>query len=580
MSNQTVWSDEGGEYQPEPGADQSADPGNVDPQQAGEVTANAEDTRPVNIEFNRDPFRRRIAIPHRGLLYKAYRAVKERFTPPPPTAEEAAEMSEAQRLKELGTVLRAEAQDAMLIMSNALARMGYCYRRITADGTIDVRKRVTFDFISMQEDAIWFHIDTRRLPFGVSLDDLKKEEVINDLSYSVGHRVGVRHDPEAGIWYIVERASGRMGIPSHVKLAEMWERMPQTATALTVPVGMTNNRKLIYDSIADWPHGLVAGSTQMGKSNMLNVILCTLIRRNSPDRLQLCLVDLKEGLEFSFYEGIPHLLPITDIAPKGIVYDRENVLPMLTWVIAEGRRRMRVIGDAGHKEISKYNAYRKGRQMPRMVVVIDEWADVRLSADGKQAEEMLVNAVQLLRAAGIHFIVCTQVPSKEVLSMRVRTNLSAKIAFSVADMAASMSILNNSDAFALGIPGRAVFRSRFQLVVQTPFISDEIVRETVKGATTGKFEDVAKRHDVTLEEMLSWGLYENAASLEFHELHKHFNPRGITQLEIKAMLQEAENKEYLIGSAMYRVVPGKGNRPRRLVAVTEDEGSNDGDKTS
>lgn len=537
----------------------------VDPSDPGEAAA-VGDSNNYKAELNHDPLRRRIRIPHRGLIHKLITMIK----PAELNAAERAALDEEERLKQLQQVLREEARDASIILSHSLARMGHCYKRISPDGEIKVKKFVTFDLVSLQEDALWFHVDMRRLPWGVSKNDLISQDVIDDLSCSIGRRVGVRHDASTGVWYIVERASGRMGIPTHVMLGEMWERMPQSATPLTVPMGMTNNRKLVYENLADGPHWLVAGGTGWGKSNFLNVILCTLLTRNTPEQLQLVLVDLKEGLEFSFYEGVPHLVKVPEISPKGILYDREKVLPMLDWVIAEGHRRMNLIRDAGHKEISKYNAHRQGpNKLPRMIMVIDEWADVRLSGQGKETEEKLSNAVQLLRAAGIHFIVCTQVPSKEVLSMRIRTNLPAKVAFNCPDMAASLSILGNTDAFAIGVLGRAIIRARMQLTVQVPYIPDELVKSTVLDVIKGKKVEVKRAHDVTLDEILDWALHINQADLSYRDVYKQFRDRGITEEELHTMLKETDGKDYIIGSDQYRVEPGAGKRPRRLVAVVE-----------
>lgn len=573
-SNTYVAYSHGGEAYSQEGEVNQSNLQPVNASDMGEAAPQAGDDRAYHAEMNRDPLRRRIVIPRRGLLYilqKLWKKYEAWLQPEELSKEELTAREEKARLKKLEKVLKDEAKDAAMILSHSLARMGFCYKRLTAEGEIKVKRYVTFDVVSLQEDAIWFHIDMRHLPYSVTKNDLIKQDVIDDLSVSVGRRVGVRHEAETGVWYIIERASGRMGIPSHVKLSEMWERMPQTATGLTVPIGMTNNRKLVYESIADFPHALVAGTTGGGKSNMLNVILCTLIRQNTPEKLQLVLVDLKAGLEFSFYEGIPHLLPIPEIAEKGIVYDREHVLPMLSWVIGEGRRRMGIIGASGHKDISKYNAHHRKAALPRMLVVIDEWADVRLSAHGKETEELLANAVQLLRAAGIHFIVCTQVPSKEVLSMRIRTNLPTKLAFNCPDMAASLSILGNTDAFGVGDAGRGVYRCRHQMIVQTPFISDETVRETVKAAREGQAVAISTKHDVTIQQIVEWGLQENQAILDNREVYKHFRERGITDMEIRSLLSGAEGKEFLIGAAMYRVEPGAGRRPRRLVASQEDE---------
>ncbi len=551
------------------------DGGMTDQVTGGEGTPAQPNTAGIIPLENMDPMRRRIANSRRRpfivkLVIKLVKWIAGKVKPDP-TPEEKAELEERKRRKALEKLLTREAKDCLVRLRNCLTRKGICYITRRSDGTSKRVIQVKFDLVLMEPNALYFRVNRHRLPFGVSYKQLTDEETCTDLSIAVGHKVTASWNEIAGVWYVVERATGIMGIPAHVNLNDMWTAIPASKDFLTIPVGYTNNSKPVYMSLDDMVHMLIAGTTGGGKSNFLNVVLCTLIRRNRPDKLKLLLVDLKGGLEFNYYEGIPHLVKDVPEAPGGIVYKRENVGPLLEWVIREGERRMGVLLHAGAKNIGEYNARRRKGIMPHMVVVIDEWADVKLGHGGKETETMLANSVQRMRAVGIHVIVCTQVPQREVLGTLIKANLPAKFAFSCADYQASMSILNNANATNLQPKGRCVVKFQSEITVQTPFIPKPIILQTIRGAITGSYEAVLGSHDVTEQEAMEWALENNNGWLSTDHLYAQFKSRGLTSQELRSWLQSWEGEVYLINSTLYTVIPGAGNRGRRLV-VYEAEG--------
>ena len=171
---------------------------------------------------------------------------------------------------------------------------------------------------------------------------------------------------------------------------------------------------------------VLIGPNAGGKSNLLNVILCTLIRRNPPESLKILMVDLKGGVELSFYEGIPHLITHIvetdddgnelEITRSGIIESRKMVPPMLRWVIKEGESRLSKMKRAGFKDIGSFNRHKpknSKNRLPHLMIVIDEWGDVSLDPGIKrEANTALANIAQRFRAAGVHVIACTQYPNK------------------------------------------------------------------------------------------------------------------------------------------------------------------------
>ncbi len=560
----------GGFAGPSAGTTEPRTNGQVRIEAAGQAnpTATEPAVSPV-VEANPDPMRRRIRSRRRPPWWLRWaRWLWARRPWRPLTEEEKRERTERKRRAALEKLLKSEAKQAIRLIQNALDRRGLSYRHRKSDGVLRRIDYVQFDVVALQPDALYLRVDTRRLPYGVGILDLVREEILTDLSLSIGRRVMAEYSERKGLWYIIERASGVRGIPKHVKFAEMLDHMPKTADPLTVPLGMTVNARRVYRSLADMPHLLIAGATDTGKSNMVNVILGTLIMRNGPDHLKMLLVDLKGGMEFSFYEGLPHLLAIDGVTDTGIVYDRDQVPEALAWLIAEGERRMALLKARGHKNIASYNRRRRpSDRLPRILLVVDEWADIKLARGvGHVAEDRLANIASRMRAVGIHVIIATQVPKREVISTIIKTNLPARMAFSVPTYTASQLIIDTGDARGLTPRGRFVYaKGASHLTIQAPYISDRLIREIVRGAIEGGGVPI-QAVDVTPEEIMEWAIDNLDGRLPVRTLFDAFRGR-ISQHMLRDWLAEWEGQEFTIRGRVYRVEPGEGSRPRRLVLV-------------
>lgn len=508
------------------------------------------------------------------------RLFKRRELTPEEKAEEQGQAAQRSALRLLKDKLSEEAEAYADLIKYKLKDLGICYRYRKSEKGLERYKLVKFarPFV-LREEAIYLEVNLRpgQCPPGVGVGQLADEETLKNLSMACGRKVLARYTPETGFWYIVEREYGVRGIPSHVKYDEILSLRPASADGLSLPLGIGENKKPVWRSLGQMYSMLIAGTVGGGKSNFINALICTLLRYNSPNRLKFMMIDLKGGVEFSYYQGIPHLLTL----PNGegerkpaIIEKRDDVPEALRWIVNEGERRLGLLKEKRKKNIGQYN-YQNRNPIAHLVVVIDEWADVKLDREaGREAEELLINIASRFRASGIHVILCTQVPNKDVVSIRIKNVLPARIAFACPDVHASMLIIGDGKAAGLEPAGRAIFdwgHSRFEL--QSPYINNQTVDSVVDQATAGKFNELESAiHDVTDQEIYEWALNENGGSLAYAPIFAHFRGRGFTKDVAIAWCKEAEGKEVIISDTVYRVQPSPGRgQARRLLPVAETE---------
>jgi S-DNA-T family DNA segregation ATPase FtsK/SpoIIIE len=192
------------------------------------------------------------------------------------------------------------------------------------------------------------------------------------------------------------------------------------------------------------PHLLIAGTTGSGKSVCIAALTTCLVMNSTPEDLRLIMIDPKM-VELVRFNGLPHLYGKVET-------NVERILGVLRWVVAEMDRRYKVLESTRSRNIDTYNrkAHRhKGEEiMPRIVVMIDELADLMMSAPD-QTEHNLVRLAQMARATGIHLVVATQRPSTDVVTGLIKANFPARISFAVASSIDSRVILDTVGAEAL-----------------------------------------------------------------------------------------------------------------------------------
>jgi len=214
-----------------------------------------------------------------------------------------------------------------------------------------------------------------------------------------------------------------------------WDKFKQTA-ALPVPLGLGSGGEPVMADLARMPHTLVAGSTGSGKSVCMNAIITGLIMTKTPLELRLIMIDPKR-VELTPYQGIPHLY-------HPVVVEADRAVIVLKSLVDEMMGRFRQLEKASVKNIASYNEKNK-EKMPYLVILVDELADLMLTAAG-DVERLLVRLAQLGRATGVHLVVATQRPSVDVVTGLIKANFPSRISFAVMSQIDSRTILDSPGA--------------------------------------------------------------------------------------------------------------------------------------
>ncbi len=203
------------------------------------------------------------------------------------------------------------------------------------------------------------------------------------------------------------------------------EAFQRLNSPLALALGKDVSGQAVVADLARMPHLLIAGTTGSGKSVCVSAIVTCLAMNNSPEHLRLVLLDPKM-VELSRFNGLPHLLGKVET-------QIERMVAVLQWAVAEMENRYKVLEQARARDLDTYNrrAEKRGQTpLPRIVVVVDELADLMMTAP-EHTEPALVRLAQKARAIGIHLVVATQRPSTDVITGLIKANFPARIAFSV-----------------------------------------------------------------------------------------------------------------------------------------------------
>ncbi|MBV6396292.1 MAG: hypothetical protein HFACDABA_01890 [Anaerolineales bacterium] len=224
------------------------------------------------------------------------------------------------------------------------------------------------------------------------------------------------------------------------------EQFHKVGAPLAVALGRDVSGLPLVADLARMPHLLIAGATGSGKSVCITSIAACLAMNNAPEDLRLVMIDSKM-VELLRYNGLPHLFGKVET-------DIQRILGVLRWAVLEMEHRYRLLEAAHARDLAAYNrkvSRRKdgtGQPLPRIVVIIDELADLMMSAPD-QTEHNLVRLAQMARATGIHLVVATQRPSTDVVTGLIKANFPARLAFAVASGIDSRVILDATGAESL-----------------------------------------------------------------------------------------------------------------------------------
>lgn len=272
-----------------------------------------------------------------------------------------------------------------------------------------------------------------------------------------------------------------------VTLRELLEsqEFKQRSSNVSIGLGKDVAGKVWFADLPKMPHLLIAGTTGSGKTVCINTVILSLLYQNSPETLRFIMVDPKR-VELTLYNGIPHLL-------TPVITDPAKTVSALKWTIQEMERRFDVLASHGCRDINSYNK-KMAEKLPQIVFVIDELADLMAMAPA-EVEAGIIRIAQMARAVGIHLIVATQRPSVEVITGLMKANIPARIAFSVASIIDSRTILDSPGAEKLLGRGDMLFLTAELSKpkrIQGAFVSEEEMKRVVdhiKGDEPPTYDD-------------------------------------------------------------------------------------------
>jgi len=256
------------------------------------------------------------------------------------------------------------------------------------------------------------------------------------------------------------------------------EAFYKVGSPLALALGHDVSGNPVIGDLAAMPHLLIAGTTGSGKSVCIAAFTTCLAMNNTPEDLRIVMIDPKM-VELVRFNGLPHLYGKVET-------DLERILGVLRWVVSEMDRRYIILEQSRSRNIDTYNRKmhrRKGGEiLPRIVVMIDELADLMMSAPDA-TEHNLVRLAQMARAVGIHLVVATQRPSTDVVTGVIKANFPARMSFAVASSVDSRVILDTPGAEHLLGRGDMLFlppEAGSPIRVQGVIVTDQEVERNIK----------------------------------------------------------------------------------------------------
>ena len=324
---------------------------------------------------------------------------------------------------------------------------------------------------------------------GVRISQIKRLE--DDIALQLAAK-GVRIiAPIPGTNYVgIEVANNKPSIVSMRSVLDDAKFKANSANYdLPVAIGRTISNEVLTLDLAKMPHLLVAGATGQGKSVGLNAIITSLLYTKHPSELKFVLVDPKK-VELSLYEKLEHhFLAKLPEGEEAIITDTQKVIYTLKSLLIEMESRYDLLTMARVRSIKEYNEKFLSRKLnplkghrflPFIVVLIDEFADMLMTA-GREVEDPITRLAQKARAIGIHLVIATQRPSVNVITGLIKSNFPARMAFKVISSIDSRTILDTTGANQLIGRGDMLFLSNIEITrVQCAFIDTKEIDRVVE----------------------------------------------------------------------------------------------------
>lgn len=379
--------------------------------------------------------------------------------------------------------------------------------------------------------------------------------------------------------------------PQEVSFKELLMGYQRGRKKVDIPIllGKTVSGESVISDLAKMPHCIIAGATGSGKSVCINTIVMSIVMNARPDEVKLLMVDPKK-VELTGYTNLPHM-----IAP--VITEAHGAYAALSWLVKEMQNRYDILKQMGLRNIAAFNARKRDEKfeealdieipekMPKLVAIIDEFADLMM-ASSSDLETPIARIAQMARAVGIHMILATQRPSREVITGLIKANFPTRISFKVASRVNSQIILDETGAENLLGNGDMLFLppgTSHLIRAQGSYISDEEINEVIQflcdqappkylipSFDTMPKEDLSAIAGVPDESKDS--LYEDALStvVETGTASTTFLQRKLKvgYARAAALMDELEQNG-VIG-------PQEGARPRRVLVSSSKGSDNEG----
>lgn len=366
--------------------------------------------------------------------------------------------------------------------------------------------------------------------------------------------------------------------PQEVSFKEMLEEYIKKKRArIPILLGQTVTGESIVSDLTKMPHCIIAGATGSGKSVCINSIVMSMLMTARPDEIRLLLIDPKK-VELSAYSNLPHM-----IAP--VITEAHGAYAALNWLVKEMQNRYEILKRLGLRNVYAFNSRKPNfkeeaelplevpRKMPFFVAIVDEFADLMM-VSSTDLETPIARIAQMARAVGIHLILATQRPSREVITGLIKANFPSRIAFKVASRVNSQIILDENGAESLLGNGDLLFMppdTSNLTRAQGVFIRDEDINRVVSYIESQAPTDylINSFDQMTPEEGMNEEQKKPASDLyqQAYEIVTNTGTAATTFLQRKmnlsyykaaALMDEMESRG-VIG-------PKEGNRPRQILA--------------
>jgi DNA segregation ATPase FtsK/SpoIIIE, S-DNA-T family len=356
-------------------------------------------------------------------------------------------------------------------------------------------------------------VDTFELELGPGVKVSRVNSITNDLSLALcGAQIRIVYPMKGKSTLGVEVPRS----PREIIFLDEVLRSPEFSgnnKALPVAMGKDAFGDPIVVDLAKCPHMLVAGSTGAGKSVFINTMLVSLLVKLSPKQLNLILIDPKQ-LELAVYQKLPHLIMPVITKPQ------EASLALL-WAVQEMERRYSILAEFGVRHIDTFNNKIKnadnkelmaihkfyedqkteGYSLPYIVIIVDEFADLILTSEGKQIENCVCRLAAKARACGIHLVVATQRPSVDVITGLVKSNFPTRVSFRVTSVNDSRTVLDGGGAEMLLGMGDMLYKHGVDMSrLHSAYVGEEEVEELVQ-----KLSDIPSEFNAAAMEFLENG---------------------------------------------------------------------------